>query len=513
MEKGTVPAGFPADMDKRMFANTHLDARIVMGDVLYMIAVLQLIRDSKLKGALNMRKSWKVFEELLKLVNRDPSVYDPELVRCLNFGSGFFLFAMSIIPQKFLKLVELIGFKADRDLGLKYVRECHDAGGIRCPFASIVLLFNNLILPRGLANPAKYLKEADSLIQQSLVKYPNGSLFQVMGSHCARKQCNVDEGIRYMELAIENCKSLGVSPQIYTYELANCYCMKMKWDTAASQFEPLVQADNFQVRALCALQLASCYYMMGDRTKAQALYQKIPLLVRKNSSVDPIVVQQAQRFLASGGHFAALELLYIRRDMAKMEKEIPELLLVLEKLATECGATKPIVVEAKKESITNKLKSFTFGSKSKQEVVDYSADNRACYLMLKGSMLKTLNKNDEAVACLREAIQLESMLKEKYFVPYSLFELTEIYYHQNNLTEAQATIKRCNQASGYSWEDPLKVRLRVTMDQLKNGGVLDDNDDDSAATSSTDGADPSSPTKADEKLTTPAPLVEPVQVS
>lgn len=42
-----------------------------------------------------------------------------------------------------------------------------------------VLLFNNLLLPRGLANPAKYLKEADVLIQQSLAKYPNGSLFQV----------------------------------------------------------------------------------------------------------------------------------------------------------------------------------------------------------------------------------------------------------------------------------------------------------------------------------------------
>lgn len=493
LEKGLVPLdahakthGCPVDKehnaspctDKAAVANMHLDTRVVMGDVLYMLAVLQLTRDSKLKGAFNMRKSWKVFEESLKMVSREPNVYDPELVRCLNFGAGFFFFAMSIIPQKFLKLIELVGFKADRDLGLKYIRECHDAGGVRCPFASIVLLFNNLLLPRGLANPAKYLREADVLIQQSLAKYPNGSLFQVMGSHCARKQCNVDEGIKYMEAAIENCKSLGVSPLIYKYELANCYCMKMKWDVAASHFEPLVEADNFQVRALCALQLAGCYFMMGDRAKAQALFVKVPSFAKKNSSVDPIVADQAKRFHAAGGHFAALELLYIRRDLAKMEKETPELLQTLEKLAGEVGATTPIAAEAKKDGISlfsSKLKSLSLRDKPK-EAADYTADNRASYLMLKGSMLKTLNKNDEAIACFKEAIQLENSLKEKYYVPYSLYELAECLYHRNSLKEAQEMIKRCNNASGYSWEDPLKVRLRVTMDQLKHGGVLADDE-------------------------------------
>lgn len=61
----------------------------------------------------------------------------------------------------------------------------------------------------------------------------------------------------------------------------------------------------------------------------------------------------------------------------------------------------------------------------------------------------------------------------------------------------QEAIKKCNNISGYAWEDPLKVRLRVTMDQLKKGGVLDDSaEDDSASSSSsvsliaTNGAEP-----------------------
>jgi tetratricopeptide (TPR) repeat protein len=409
----------------------------------------------------------------------------------LNFGAGFFLFAMSIIPQKFLKLVELVGFRADRDLGLKYIRDCHDAGGARAPFATIVLLFNNLLLPRGLANPAKYLREADALIKESLVKYPEGSLIQVMGSHCARKQCNIDEGIKFMEDAIENCKSLNASPLIYKYELANCFAMKLNWSEAAKHFEPLVNEEKFQVRALCALQLATCYHMMGEREKSAALFARIPSYVKKNSSVDPIVAHQAARFASNGGWFSAFELLYIRRDLAKMERQVPEILQLLEKQAGNTNATKPVTVDvnAKKgfAGFANKLSSLSI-SKPKNEVVDHSIDDRAAYLLIKGALLKSSDKVDDAIQCFREVIRLEPVIKEKYYVPYCLFELGESLYQKGNLKEAQEAMKRCNNISGYDWEDPLKVRLRVTIDQLKKGGVTDLDDDDEVA-----GAGPSTP--------------------
>lgn len=139
-EDGKVPPNTTV-ADKAEFHNMFLDCRVVFGDSLYMLAVLQLMRDSKLKGAFNLRKSWKVFEESLKAVQHSKDhVHNEELVRCLNFGAGFFFFAMSIIPQKFLKLVEFVGFRADRDLGLKYIKECHESGGIRAPFATIVCL-------------------------------------------------------------------------------------------------------------------------------------------------------------------------------------------------------------------------------------------------------------------------------------------------------------------------------------------------------------------------------------
>jgi len=273
--------------------------------------------------------------------------------------------------------------------------------------------------------------------------------------------------------------------------------MKMKWDVAATHFEPLVETEKFQVRALCALQLAGCYFLSGHRDKAMAMLQRVPTIIKKNSSVDPIVAAQAQRYLASGGHFAAFELLYIRRDLAKMEKEIPQLIVTLEQLAKEVGANNPLSAETAKGGgfLSSKIRSLSLG---KSETVDYTADNRAAYLMIKGAMLRTMNNSDEAIACFKEVISLDNVLREKYFVPYSYYELAEALYHNNQLKEAQDTIKKCNNISGYAWEDPLKVRLRVTMDQLKHGGVLNDDSDSSASSSSssvtgliaTNGAEP-----------------------
>lgn len=77
-----------------------------------------------------MRKSWKAFEKGLVSMKNTSEHVDPELKNSVKFGAGLFMFAMSIIPRKFLKLVELAGFKADRDTGLFYIKECRQAGGI-----------------------------------------------------------------------------------------------------------------------------------------------------------------------------------------------------------------------------------------------------------------------------------------------------------------------------------------------------------------------------------------------
>jgi len=158
-----------------------------------------------------------------------------------------------------------------------------------------------------------------------------------------------------------------------------------------------------------------------------------------------------------------------------------ETLLVLEKQAEHTNATKPIVVDPKKQGaladISKKWSAFSIGKK-KEETIDYSVDDRAIYLLLKGAMLKSLDKADEAIALFKELLTLEPVVREKYYIAYGLFELGESLYYKGNIKEAQENMKKCNNMSGYDWEDPLKVRLRVVLDQLKKGGVIDENFDE-----------------------------------
>jgi len=293
-----------------------------------------------------------------------------------------------------------------------------------------------------------------------------------------------------MEEALANCKTLNCEPLIYKYELACCYAMKLDWATAASHFEALLTAEQFQVRPLCGLQLAGCYHMLGHPEKAVAVLQRVPSFVNKKSSVDPMMAGQAKRFIANGGHLMWFELLFIRRDLAKMEHYTAPLLAALEVAAARTrngAALQPYVMDSNKnpKNLGNALKAgfFGFGKKletlgggapAKKEEVDTAPDDRAAYLMLKGAILKSAEKGDEAIAAFKELIAMQDFIKEKWYVAYSFYELGESYYQKGQLKEAQEAMKKCSAMSGYDWEDPLKIRLRVTVDQLKKGGVLDD---------------------------------------
>jgi len=475
-ERGQIPgAPLGTKVDINQLKQDLLETRIVIGDALYMMAVIQMLREARIKGAFNLRRSWKVFEKALKDSKEIKSI-DPELQTSLEFGAGFFLFAISILPQKFLKIVELVGFKSDKDTGLHYIRTTQKHGGIRGPYATMLLLCNDLLLPRGIANVEEYLREADALITESLTKYPEGSLFHVMGSHCARKQCNLDKGIKLMEIAIDNSKNLSQPPLIYRYELANCYCMNLEFQKAADMFAPLTTVPKFQVKTIATLQLGACFIMTGEYEKAQELFQKVASSGAKGN-LDSMIVRQSKRYLINGGHFAAFELLYMRRDLAKMTANMKAVLQELDKMASHTKALS-ITGRTPKEERKSKSKLVQLSSSfknlspfsKKKEDIDTSFDDRASYLLLRGSMLKSLGHHEEAVACFIEVVDvLAEDVTEKMFVPYAYYELGESYYTVGKLKEAEEMMKKCGKISGYDWEDPLRIRLRVTMDQLKKG--------------------------------------------
>jgi len=55
-------------------------------------------------------------ESPIELMSKDTL---SRLLGAVSFGYGMFQLALSLIPDKVLKLIEFLGFHADRDAGLK----------------------------------------------------------------------------------------------------------------------------------------------------------------------------------------------------------------------------------------------------------------------------------------------------------------------------------------------------------------------------------------------------------
>jgi len=103
------------------------------------------------------------------------------------------------------------------------------------------------------------------------------------------------------------------------------------------------------------------------------------------------------------------------------------------------------------------------------EVFQWTNDFRAQYLLFKAAILKTKNglDSEEAISLLEQITKMEKVLVDKWYLPYAWFELCESYFNRKKYHEAAQALKKCQSYSDYPWEDPLRVRARVTADHLK----------------------------------------------
>jgi len=496
-QKKQVPPGIEINLEGRdrqlVIFNLDLDSRITNGDAMMMNAVMHFMSGSKVKAILQLRKSWKCFQTLEKEFTVLEPAMHPELRNAMHFALGFFYFVVSIIPGSFLRIAQVAGFKADGPRGLQLCREVRDQSHIRMPFATILLLFHLLIVPRGLSDIRPLVAEADVVIKDTLQRYPDGVAWHIMASQSSRKQNDLVQGCEHCRISLEGARSLGVEPATLAYEYAACHFMMLKWDDAIRLLEPLAHLGTFRLRGTAALQAASAYLMNGQADKARELWQNTPSLIGKtHSQTDASLMKWAARYVQNGGPFAAFDIFYIRRDLAKMATLTDQLLTLLDKQAKAAGvlkddgtlieaaaSTKKLVDKSEAEATgavvaKNPLKSFTglFKKKEEKQMVEvfvWTNDFRAQYLLSKAAILKTKNglDNEEAISLLEQIVKMEKVLVDKWYLPYAWFELCESYFNRKKYHEAAQALKKSQSFSDYPWEDPLRIRSRVTADHLK----------------------------------------------
>jgi hypothetical protein len=164
--------------EQQLLDNFRLDVETAQAEVSMQRGIVQFQANMYLRGAYNLRKGWKTFESLHQRVGNmqstDVSKSDfihPDIVNAINYGVGTFQFGISILPSTIIKVLSYLGFKADREEGLRLLRSAFNSDTRVSAPAGALLSVNYLFVPRAFADKETILNEYKPLIEKVRVYY------------------------------------------------------------------------------------------------------------------------------------------------------------------------------------------------------------------------------------------------------------------------------------------------------------------------------------------------------
>ncbi|CAG8465977.1 1075_t:CDS:10, partial [Cetraspora pellucida] len=288
------PISIPSEDEAELASlrlNYRWDCELAMADILLFRSVLQVIGGNEIKGALNLRRAWKLYTKVRDEVDRikgelnknthkkEPSgsnnngnlwsfagisnmvkfggptqersgvhdsvssvKVDPDIEDCLEFGIGLFNFIISNVPGSFLSMLKTFGFNTDREQAIRMLENCYSHNCVRAPFAAFFLLVNCLFLSRGIADSTSSLSRAGIIAKECVNKYPSPFLF--MACQQARKTGNLNDAINYITTGVRSCENVGATSTHHRFEMGMTYLMNLDISTAKGIFELLFYGNT-----------------------------------------------------------------------------------------------------------------------------------------------------------------------------------------------------------------------------------------------------------------------------
>jgi len=281
------------------------DAEVCHAFALLWRACIQFRTGSFLKGAYNLRSSWKGFEALLstEVFCAEYKEKDQLMSKFLEtfiksdvlFGAGAFRFLVSLVPPAFQTILEVIGFEGDRERGRRNLIESFESEGNKSHLALLISIW---------IESAFYENRtvAEEMIQTALKLYPTGSLFLFLGGYLWRKEGKLDKAFESFQRAKESSVEFETLQLICTYELGWCHYMKNDFESASTLLQTFVerfQSPSF--RAFAAFQLGYAYDQLNEIDKAKEAMSRVSPWVRANFTWDQYADRKALEYLKNPG--------------------------------------------------------------------------------------------------------------------------------------------------------------------------------------------------------------------
>ncbi|KAG8175889.1 hypothetical protein JTE90_001010 [Oedothorax gibbosus] len=469
-------------VDYNMYTSEEVHAELCYAECLLLTALLTFVADNSfvnfIKGGLRIRACYRAYKEAaLILENRkwedeeDRRHYESGV----RMGLGIFYLVVSHLPTRIIRVLEMIGFCGDKEMGLQNMYDSVALdGSLRSPLTALFLLCYNTIITYlfGLADGD--LVSSEYIVKNMLKRYPRGALYLFLHGRLLEVKGEFDQAINLLLDSLTVQDTWRQMRNLGSWEIMWCYSFKFEWKNAQTYLD-FLRTESRWSPAIYTYAYALTLYMQyvedGRRNELRLmeihdLMKKVPglkqKLAGKSFPLEKFVVAKAKKFVAQDDRllFPFFEMMYVF-NVFPMFKNHPE---TLHRMLSAIEKDAPTLDEGK-------------------EITYEEAEDYCLSLILKAVCYKTLGETDKAKTYFQELLKYENYLSgDIYLATYSMAEMGYMCMDRGQYEEAlQWLDKSCHAHTDYHLESFLHYRIHAAIRHIQTLSSMlesprDDND-------------------------------------
>ncbi|XP_004627781.1 tetratricopeptide repeat protein 39B [Octodon degus] len=440
----------------------ELHAEVCYAECLLLKAVITFIQDDSLVGFLksgvNIGLSYQIYkdcQQVLPYMSNIRSKAHRHLVGGIKFGLGVFNLMLSLVPPRTLKLLNIVGYSGDREVGLALLRESTSEPHINNILSALTLLFyhNYIYVAFGVESVSNSATE--HLLFTYLRKFPKCVILNFFHARLSMLRGHFERALLQLQHCIFIQNEWRQIHHLCYWELMWCHIFLQNWRQAYHCAHLLYlhsrwSKATYAYSEAVILALMPSEFVKSVKEDVNSLFLSVDSLRIKilgtSVPIELFIAEKGQRYATTAGWFTAqplLEFIYAWsgfRIMSKRLELISKWLSIIEK-------GQDLLKENPNE--------------------EYGTDDLSSLNLMKGLCLKHLGKYLKAEHYFNRVIQKEKLLKyDHYLVPYTYYELGILYYLRGDRARAAQNLENIKNYKDYPMEARLQFRAYIALEQI-----------------------------------------------
>ncbi|KAJ1927282.1 hypothetical protein IWQ60_003054 [Tieghemiomyces parasiticus] len=320
----------------RTMTRNQLHAELVHAETTLLRAVLNIYSEDGLinflKEGLHVRSSYLVYRDFGKFLdwaalpeNADvrARVLDDHLVSGIVLGLAIFNLILSLLPAKYLRVVEIFGFTGNRDLALGMLEVAcgwrapggaeqvpaiyASPNGLRRPFSDMVLLFYHTVFASAFPVSGVNIRLAQRIIAHHLSRHQHSVIFMYFGARTHQILAEVPSAVVEYQYTIKiQSQWVQIQHLCYWELIINHFAMLQFQPQPIKYLDILIEHSRWS-KAVYAYVRGACFLQTGApaKTTREAIDQVAGFTQKiggKSIPVEKFVARKARKFFMQQQH-------------------------------------------------------------------------------------------------------------------------------------------------------------------------------------------------------------------